>query len=75
MGDLGCVFFTLIIDDIVVPDGATCMAQLGGGGSQGAFGYQLVASARGAEGIRVGLAAGVGQDLPESCRVRYPQTL
>ena len=67
---LDCLFFTLIIDDIVFPDGATCMAQLGGGGSQAAFGYQLVASAAaGLPRSRVGLAAGVGADLPESCRV------
>lgn len=29
---LDCVCFTLIIDDIVLPDGRTCMQQLGGGG-------------------------------------------
>ena len=67
--DLDCLFFTLIIDDIVFPDGTTCMAQLGGGGSQAAFGYQLVSSACGAKESRVGLAAGVGSDIPESCRV------
>ncbi|GAX73153.1 hypothetical protein CEUSTIGMA_g606.t1 [Chlamydomonas eustigma] len=62
--ELDCVCFTLIIDDIVFPDGTTCMAQLGGGGSQSLFGFQLVSGSKGL----VGLAAGVGTDLPESCK-------
>jgi hypothetical protein len=64
--------FTLIIDDIVLPDGRTCMAQLGGGGPQTLFGFQLVSAALSAqsEPCSVGLAAGVGNDLPEPCKVR-----
>ncbi|WIA36336.1 hypothetical protein OEZ86_007657 [Tetradesmus obliquus] len=64
------VGFTLIIDDIVLPDGQTCMAQLGGGGPQTLFGFQLVSAALSAENkpCNVGLAAGVGKDLPEPCK-------
>lgn len=51
------VTFTLIIDDIVFPDGQTAMGMLGGGGPQTAFGLRLWADA-------VGLAAGVGADVP-----------
>jgi sugar/nucleoside kinase (ribokinase family) len=51
------VTFSLIIDDIVFPDGQTAMGTLGGGGPQTAFGMGLWAD-------RVGLAAGVGADLP-----------
>lgn len=53
------VTFSLIIDDIVFPDGQTAMATLGGGGPQTAFGMRLWAQ-------RVGLVAGVGADLPAS---------
>ena len=67
--DLDCVFFTLIIDDIIFPDGSSCMAQLGGGGAQSAFGFQLVSHALGFNAM-LGLAAGVGPDLPASCKVR-----
>lgn len=65
------VGFTLIIDDIVLPDGQTCMAQLGGGGPQTLFGFQLVSAAlsAGNKPCNVGLAAGVGKDLPEPCKV------
>ncbi|GAB4453963.1 MAG: carbohydrate kinase family protein [Anaerolineae bacterium] len=51
------VTFSLIIDDIVFPDGRTAMGTLGGGGPQTAFGLRLWAE-------RVGLVAGVGDDLP-----------
>ena len=37
--DVGC--FTLIVDDLVFPDGRTLMAQLGGGGPQTIFGARL----------------------------------
>jgi sugar/nucleoside kinase (ribokinase family) len=51
------VAFSLIIDDIVFPDGRTVMGALGGGGPQTAFGMKLWAD-------RVGLVGGVGSDLP-----------
>lgn len=51
------VTFSLIIDDIVFPDGQTSMGVLGGGGPQTAFGMRLWAD-------NVGLSAGVGPDLP-----------
>lgn len=55
------VTFSLIIDDIVFPDGQTAMGVLGGGGPQTAFGMKLWAD-------RVGLVAGVGADLPQGAR-------
>ncbi len=51
------VTFSLIIDDIVFPDGQTAMNMLGRGGPQTAFGMRLWAD-------KVGLVAGVGQDIP-----------
>ena len=51
------VTFSLIIDDIVFPDGQTAMGVLGGGGPQTAIGMKLWAD-------QVGLAAGIGDDLP-----------
>ena len=51
------ITFSLIIDDIVFPDGQTAMGVLGGGGPQSAFGMKLWAD-------RVGLVSGVGADLP-----------
>lgn len=53
-------YFTssLIIDDIVLPDGQTKMGLLGGGGPQTAFGMKLWTQGG------VGLCAGVGADLP-----------
>lgn len=51
------VTFSLIIDDIVFPDGQTAMGVLGGGGPQTAFGLKLWAD-------RVGLVGGIGSDLP-----------
>lgn len=56
------VTFSLILDDIVFPDGQTAMATLGGGGPQTAFGMRLWTDS-------VGLAAGVGTDLPESALI------
>ena len=57
MTNIELVTFSLIIDDIVFPDGKTEMGQLGGGGPQTAFGMRLWAK-------NVGLVAGVGADLP-----------
>ena len=56
-----CVF-TVIVDDLVFPDGATKMGVLGGGGPQTAFGLRAHPS-----DLAVGLAAGVGPDLPAEC--------
>ena len=61
MTDIELVTFSLIIDDIVFPDGKTAMGQLGGGGPQTAFGMRLWAE-------NVGLVAGVGVDLPPSAQ-------
>lgn len=52
------ITFTLIIDDIIFPDGRTAMGMLGGGGPQTAFGMRLWAES-------VGLVGGVGADLPD----------
>ncbi len=51
------VAFSLILDDLVFPDGRTAMGVLGGGGPQAAFGMRLWAN-------RVGLVSGVGDDVP-----------
>lgn len=51
--------FSLIIDDVVLPNGRSHMNLLGGGGVQAAFGMRLWAD-------RVGLVAGVGDDLSPS---------
>jgi hypothetical protein len=59
------VTFSLIVDDIVWPDGHTAMARLGGGGPQTAFAVRMWTSKQ----RTVGLAAGVGIDLPELCKV------
>lgn len=61
------VTFSLIIDDIVFPDGQTAMGTLGGGGPQTAFGMRLWAD-------QVGLAGGVGADLPDHVRAWLAQT-
>ncbi|KAI5082224.1 hypothetical protein GOP47_0001967 [Adiantum capillus-veneris] len=58
------VTFTIIIDDIVHPDGRTLMESLGGGGPQTAFGARLWLSE---SDTRIGLAASVGPDFPNSC--------
>jgi sugar/nucleoside kinase (ribokinase family) len=57
-------YFTLslIIDDIVLPDGRTQMGLLGGGGPQTAFGMKLWAAGG------VGLCAGVGPDFPPAAQ-------
>ena len=54
--------FSLVIDDIVLPDGRTCMGLLGGGGPQAAFGMKLWATGG------VGICAGVGSDFPPSAQ-------
>ncbi|GBL38171.1 uncharacterized protein C16C9.01c [Anaerolineaceae bacterium] len=51
----------IIIDDLVLADGTTQMGLLGGGGPQTAFGMRLWSE-------RVGLAAGVGADFPQTAR-------
>lgn len=53
------VTFGIIIDDIIFPDGSSCMGVLGGGGAQTAWG---MAAALG-HGATVGLVSGVGTDL------------
>lgn len=60
---LSAVCFSLIVDDLVFPNGTTSMGQLGGGGPQSLFGYQLYHK----QLQHVGLAAGVGADLPGTC--------
>jgi sugar/nucleoside kinase (ribokinase family) len=55
--EIDFIAFSLIIDDIVFPDGRTAMGVLGGGGPQTAFGLKLWAD-------QVGLVSGVGADLP-----------
>ena len=53
------------MDDLVFGwDGSTRMGQLGGGGPQALWGYQLYHAAA---PRRVGLAAGRGPDLPDAC--------
>ncbi|CAM6082281.1 unnamed protein product [Calypogeia fissa] len=58
------VTFTVIVDDIVYPDGHTAMECLGGGGTQTALGMKLWSSQQ----ERVGLAARIGSDFPSSCQ-------
>lgn len=57
-------YFTssLIIDDIVLPDGRTIMGVLGGGGPQTAFGMRLWAPGG------VGLCGAVGADFPAAAQ-------
>jgi cytidine kinase len=57
-------YFTssLIIDDIVLPDGRTVMGMLGGGGPQTAFGMRLWADGG------VGLCGAVGADFPPAAQ-------
>lgn len=59
--------FSLIIDDIVFPDGQTAMGVLGGGGPQTAFGMKLWAD-------QVGLVGGVGSDLPAEAQAWLEST-
>ena len=54
--------FSLIIDDLVLPDGRTYMGLLGGGGPQTAFGMKLWT------GGSVGICAGVGSDFPPAAQ-------
>jgi sugar/nucleoside kinase (ribokinase family) len=54
------ISFGIILDDIVFPDGSSQMGVLGGGGAQTAWG---MAAALGS-GERVGLVAGLGDELP-----------
>ena len=54
--------FTVIVDDLVFPDGTTKMCVMGGGGPQTAFGLRAHPS-----DLTVGIAAGVGSDLPSEC--------
>lgn len=54
---------SVIIDDIVYPDGRTSMGVLGGGGSHAAYGMALA-------GERPGLVAMVGADLPAEIHAR-----
>lgn len=51
------VAYSIIIDDLVFPDGRTVMGVLGGSGPQTAFGMKLWADS-------VGLAGGVGHNFP-----------
>ncbi len=55
------MFFSIgsvIIDDIVLPDGQTRMGVLGGGAMHAAIGLRVWSD-------RVGLCAAVGRDFPE----------
>ena len=54
---------SVIIDDIVYPDGRTSMAALGGGGAHAAYGMALA-------GEKPGLIALVGRDLPGEIQER-----
>ena len=54
---------SVIIDDIVYPDGRTSMGVLGGGGTHAAYGMALA-------GERPALVALVGEDLPADIRAR-----
>jgi sugar/nucleoside kinase (ribokinase family) len=53
---------SVLIDDIVLPDGQTRMGLLGGGGPQSAFGMKLWASGG------VGLCGSVGPDFPPAAQ-------
>ena len=54
---------SIIIDDIVYPDGRTSMGVLGGGGCHAAYGIALA-------GEQPGLVGLVGEDLPADIRAR-----
>ena len=54
---------SVIIDDIVYPDGRTSMGVLGGGGTHAAYGMAAC-------GVKPGLVALVGADLPADIRAR-----
>ncbi|MEN4099263.1 MAG: PfkB family carbohydrate kinase [Anaerolineaceae bacterium] len=61
------ITFSIILDDIVFPDGATRMGVLGGGGPQTAFGMRLWADS-------VGIVAGVGDDFPPEAEAWFAQS-
>ncbi|HSV85963.1 MAG TPA: PfkB family carbohydrate kinase [Levilinea sp.] len=61
------ITFSIILDDIVFPDGTTRMAVLGGGGPQTAFGMRLWAGS-------VGIVAGVGDDFPVEAQTWFEQS-
>lgn len=61
------VTYSIIIDDIVFPDGQTAMGVLGGGGPQTAFGMKLWAD-------QVGLLGGIGHDFPHDARAWLDET-
>lgn len=61
------VTYSIIIDDIVFPDGQTAMGVLGGGGPQTAFGMKLWAD-------QVGLLGGIGHDFPQDARAWLDET-
>jgi len=56
--------FTFITDDLVLPDGATCLGAVGGGGPQTAWGWALGCALLGVEdgAAPAAVAAGVGAD-------------
>jgi len=54
---------SIIIDDIVYPDGRTSMGVLGGGGTHAAYGIAFA-------GEKPGLVGLVGEDLPSDIRAR-----
>ena len=55
------IAFGIIVDDLVFPDGATRMGVLGGGGPQTAWSMAVALGS----GDKVGLVAGVGDDLSD----------
>jgi cytidine kinase len=59
--------FSIILDDIVFPDGRTHMGVLGGGGPQTAFGMRLWANS-------VGIVAGVGDDFPPEAQAWFDES-
>ena len=54
---------SIILDDIVYPDGRTRMAVLGGGGTHAAAGMSVW-------GVRPGLLGAIGRDLPDAIAAR-----
>jgi sugar/nucleoside kinase (ribokinase family)/ubiquinone/menaquinone biosynthesis C-methylase UbiE len=53
---------SIILDDIVLPDGETCLGVLGGGATHAAMGMRAWTDA-------VGIVAPVGENFPEECLV------
>lgn len=63
------VSVTVIVDDLVFPDGRTSMARTGGGGAQACFGALVWDDDEdGDDASGAALVAGVGRDLPGECR-------